>query len=170
MKLFKKVAAVALAAVLALSMVGCGAVAKVDWKNEIIDYIADYAEIENKDYKHTTAMDTVAAALVEKAEAAYKEGNNVNELLASDAVVKAAKVDTTKFYVVAAIEDYQFKSNLTTAEMKATWLEYSLYRNGKMIGTYNGVDTNDVNKADVGVVNAKFGDKDYVVVLIQIKG
>ena len=41
MKLFKKLAAIALAAVLALSMVGCGTGSALDLKNEVLNAIED---------------------------------------------------------------------------------------------------------------------------------
>ncbi len=72
MKLFKKLAAAALAAVLALSMVGCGAGgtgSALDLKNEVLNAIEDSYNMSNKTATHTTAMDTAAAALIGKAAA-----------------------------------------------------------------------------------------------------
>ena len=87
MKLFKKLAAAALAAVLALSMVGCGAGGKGsahDLKNEVLNLIEDDYYMGGKTATHTTAMDTEAAALIEKAaadEAAKNDDVTVKELL-----------------------------------------------------------------------------------------
>ena len=87
MKLFKKLAAVALAAVLALSMVGCGAGgtgSALDLKNEVLNLIEDDYYMGGKTATHTTAMDTEAAALIEKAaadEAAKNDDVTVKELL-----------------------------------------------------------------------------------------
>ena len=87
MKLFKKLAAAALAAVLALSMVGCGAGgtgSALDLKNEVLNLIEDEYYLSGKTATHTTAMDTEAAKLIEAAaKAGAKEGNNdtVQELL-----------------------------------------------------------------------------------------
>ena len=87
MKLFKKLAAAALAAVLALSMVGCGAGgtgSALDLKNEVLNAIEDSYNMSNKTATHTTAMDTAAAALIEKAaadETAKDENVTVKELL-----------------------------------------------------------------------------------------
>ena len=87
MKLFKKLAAAALAAVLALSMVGCGAGGKgsaLDLKNEVLNLIEDTYYTSGKTATHTTAMDAAAAKLIDDAAAAGKvEGNNntVQELL-----------------------------------------------------------------------------------------
>ena len=83
MKLFKKLAAAALAAVLALSMVGCGAGgtgSALDLKN----LVEDTYYMSGKTATHTTAMDTEAAKLIESAaNAGAEEGNNntVQELL-----------------------------------------------------------------------------------------
>ena len=87
MKLFKKLAAAALAAVLALSMVGCGAGgtgSALDLKNEVLNLVEDTYYMSGKTATHTTAMDTEAAKLIESAaNAGAEEGNNntVQELL-----------------------------------------------------------------------------------------
>lgn len=87
MKLFKKLAAAALAAVLALSMVGCGAGgtgSALDLKNEVLNLIEDEYYLSGKTATHTTAMDTEAAKLIESAaNTGAEEGNNntVQELL-----------------------------------------------------------------------------------------
>ena len=70
MKLFKKLAAAALAAVLALSMVGCGAGgtgSALDLKNEVLNLVEDTYYMSGKTATHTTAMDTEAAKLIESA-------------------------------------------------------------------------------------------------------
>ena len=87
MKLFKKLAAAALAAVLALSMVGCGAGSTgsaLNLKNEVLNAIEDDYHTDNKTATHTTAMDTEAAKLIDAAaKAGAAEGNEdtVKELL-----------------------------------------------------------------------------------------
>lgn len=87
MKLFKKLAAAALAAVLALSMVGCGAGgtgSALDLKNEVLNLIEDNYNTSGKTATHTTAMDAAAAKLIEKAaadETAKDENVTVKELL-----------------------------------------------------------------------------------------
>ena len=87
MKLFKKLAAAALAAVLALSMVGCGAGgtgSALDLKNEVLNYIQDDYSADHNVATHTTAMDAAAAKLIEKAaadEAAKDDDVTVKELL-----------------------------------------------------------------------------------------
>lgn len=79
MKLFKKLAAAALAAVLALSMVGCGAGgtgSALDLKNEVLNLIEDDYYMGGKTATHTTAMDAAAAKLIEgAAKDGAEEGN-----------------------------------------------------------------------------------------------
>lgn len=79
MKLFKKLAAAALAAVLALSMVGCGAGgtgSALDLKNEVLNLIEDDYNTSGKTATHTTAMDAAAAKLIDAAAAAGKVEDN----------------------------------------------------------------------------------------------
>lgn len=79
MKMFKKLAAVALAAVLALSMVGCGAGgtgSSFILKNEVLNLIEDGYHMEGLTATHTAAMDTEAAKLIENAaKIGAEEGN-----------------------------------------------------------------------------------------------
>ena len=87
MKLFKKLAAAALAAVLALSMVGCGVGSTgsaLNLKNEVLNAIEDDYHTDNKTATHTTAMDAAAAKLIDdaaKAGAAEGNENTVKDLL-----------------------------------------------------------------------------------------
>lgn len=82
MKLFKKLAAAALAAVLALSMVGCGAGgtgSALDLKNEVLNLIEDTYYLSGKTATHTTAMDAAAAKLIDDAAAAGEEEDNKDD-------------------------------------------------------------------------------------------
>ena len=79
MKLFKKLAAAALAAVLALSMVGCGAGgtgSALDLKNEVLNLIEDDYNTSGKTATHTTAMDAAAAKLIDAAAKAGEAEDN----------------------------------------------------------------------------------------------
>lgn len=78
MKLFKKLAAIALAAVLALSMVGCGMGSAIDLKNEVLNAIEDDYHADNKVATRTTTMDTAAADLIESAATAGDAEGNEN--------------------------------------------------------------------------------------------
>lgn len=70
MKLFKKLAAAALAAVLALSMVGCGAGSKgsTSTASELANMLVDTLnQSQQIGAKHTGEMDNLAAALATSA-------------------------------------------------------------------------------------------------------
>lgn len=69
MKLFKKLAAAALAAVLALSMVGCGAGSKggTSTASELANVLVDMIGEREISAKHTGEMDNLAAALATSA-------------------------------------------------------------------------------------------------------
>ena len=65
MKLFKKLAAAALAAVLALSMVGCGKANGVNsTKQLVLDLMADYANLGEVELSNTAEMDGIAQKLL----------------------------------------------------------------------------------------------------------
>ena len=60
MKLFKKLAAAALAAVLALSMVGCGNASGVNsTKQFILNMMNDMADLTGTEYNNTPDMDGI---------------------------------------------------------------------------------------------------------------
>ena len=86
MKLFKKLAAAALAAVLALSMVGCGKANSVNsTKQFVLDLMADYATLGETELSNTAEMDGIAQKLLNKAAELYgtegHAGEPVGELL-----------------------------------------------------------------------------------------
>ena len=73
MKLFKKLAAAALAAVLALSMVGCGAGSKgsTSTASELANMLVDSLDQTQIGAKHTGDMDNLAVALATRAFSAF---------------------------------------------------------------------------------------------------
>ena len=72
MKLFKKLAAAALAAVLALSMVGCGNANSVNpTKQFVLNLIADIADQNDAEINNTAAVDGIAQNLLNKAAELY---------------------------------------------------------------------------------------------------
>ena len=172
MKLFKKLAAIALAAVLALSMVGCGTGSALDLKNEVLNAIEDSYNMSNKTATHTTAMDTAAAALIEKAaadETAKDENVTVKELLRNNG---------TGDYI-AIFEPY---AQLRTELMKYLYVE-------QMGGTldnairhiaddwyYDDQDTvvkigepviHTGDSIEIGAATGKIKDKNYLVLLVR---
>lgn len=175
MKLFKKLAAAALAAVLALSMVGCGAGgtgSALDLKNEVLNYIQDDYGADHKVATHTTAMDTAAAALIEKAaadETAKDENVTVKELLRNNG---------TGDYI-AIFEPY---AQLRTELMKYLYVEQmggtldTAIRNVANDENFNRYDTmvkignpkiSVDDSIEIGAATGKIKDKNYLVLLVR---
>ena len=173
MKLFKKLAAAALAAVLALAMVGCGSSASL--KDELLKLAMDQMTVAGSTATHSKELDALAAKLVQEADKvagqdAYK-GDDAKTILTDNDVVKAAGINTTaNGYILNAAPNVQFKSS--GALMEYTQLQW-------MVKAINPYTTNDgPNKAvpigktitlgdnvDVGVAMGKIGGKEYVVIL-----
>lgn len=170
MKLFKKLAAAALAAVLALAMVGCGAKSTAD---ELADIVMDTMKMEvgvDVDVQRTNAMDQLAAKLaanIDKAEAG--EDATVAKRLKDEKVLAAAgfKAEdlTDVHYLVSAVENYQFKSAVTTSKEKAEWMVRELLRRPAGFGHSESAQ---LTKAELGVTTAKIDGTEYLVVLIKM--
>ena len=170
MKLFKKLAAAALAAVLA--MVGCGSSASL--KDELLKMAMDQMTVAGGTANHSKELDALAAKLVQEADkAAALEANkdeDVKGILTNNEVVKAAGIDTNaNGYILNAAPNVQFKSS--GALMEYTQLQW-------MVKAINPYTTNDgSNRAvkigtitlgdnvDIGVAMGKIGGKEYVVIL-----
>lgn len=175
MKLFKKLAAAVLVAALALTMVGCGAGgtgSALDLKNEVLNAIEDSYNMSNKTATHTTAMDTAAAALIEKAatdETAKDENVTVKDLL---------KNNGTGNYIAIFMPYGQLRTEfmqyLYVDQMENT-LNYAI-RNIADVWYYNDSDTvvkignpeigtND--PIEIGAATGKIKDKNYLVLLVR---
>ena len=167
MKLFKKLAAVALAAVLALSMVGCGKTNSVNsTKQLVLDLIADNADWYGGECNNTAAMDGIAQNLLNKAAELYRSEEQTDK--SAGALLKAASkaegmgFDATKAYLVNWAEDYQYNSSIFSNADKQEIFFMHLTQNYFIVsqgGTFN------TKKADVGVAVGKIGDKTYVVMV-----
>lgn len=182
MKLFKKLAAAALAAVLALSMVGCGKANSVNaTKQLVLDLIADSAAQGDAEVNNTAAMDGIAQNLLNKAAELYGSKEQ-NEKSADALLIAASKEDGMGFeagktYLVNCAEDYQYQSDmLSNAEKQGIFFMKLMQSSFTVQLTQNGVNVlpgsriNTTKKADVGVAVGKIGDKTYaVVVMMPIK-
>ena len=175
MKLFKKLAAAALAAVLALSMVGCGAGgtgSALDLKNEVLNLIEDEYYLSGKTATHTTAMDTEAAKLIEAAaKAGAKEGNN-------DTVQKLLQDNGTGNYIAIFAPYTQLRTEmwqqnyvydmqgaLAWATESHNYGETSSYDNMIVkIGT-PGISDND--SIEMGVATGTIKGRNYLVLLVK---
>ena len=169
MKLFKKLAAAALAAVLALSMVGCGKANGVNsTKQLVLDLMADYAALDGLEFSNTAEMDGIAQKLLNKAAELYgteqHAGEPVGELLKAASEEDDVGFDATKTYLVTYAEDYQYKSSLIMNAQKQYAFFSKLMTSGFTV-PQNGLDKKVVKKADIGVAVGKIGDKTYVVVV-----
>ena len=168
MKLFKKLAAAALAAVLALSMVGCGNASGVNsTKQFILNMMNDMADLTGTEYNNTPDMDGIAQKLLTEANAAYQEetqkDKDVKTLLnvAVEKMKKDGVLNKDTGYTIDFVEDYQFKCSLTPdAEKQA-----ALMRRMEHISENGGLG--NATKADVGVAVGKIGDKTYAVVVMM---
>lgn len=170
MKLFKKLAAAALAAVLALSMVGCGAGgtgSALDLKNEVLNLIEDEYYMSGKTATHTTAMDTEAAKLIESAaNAGAEEGNNntVQELL--------QKYDKGNYIAIFAPYTQLRTELMQNAYIQKMNMALSAVTNGK--SSYDemivkiGTPTVGVSDSiEMGAATGTIKGKNYLVLLVK---
>lgn len=172
MKLFKKLAAAALAAVLALTMVGCGSSASL--KDELLKLAIDQMTVAGSTATHSKELDALAAKLVQEADKvagqdAYK-GDDAKTILTDDAVVEAAGINTNaNGYILNAAPNVQFKSSgMSYMELiKMEWMQDAINprtddgsNRAKEIGTITLG-----NNVDIGVAMGKIGGKEYVVIL-----
>ena len=172
MKLFKKLAAAALAAVLALTMVGCGSSASL--KDELLKLAMDRMTVAGSIATHSKELDALAAKLVQEADKAAAleahKGEDVKTILTDDAVVEAAGINTNaNGYILNAAPNVQFKSSgMSYMELiKMEWMQDAINprtddgsNRAKEIGTITLG-----NNVDIGVAMGKIGGKEYVVIL-----
>lgn len=168
MKLFKKLAAVVLAAALALTMVGCGGNSYA-MQNELLKISIDYMTDRGKTVTHTKKADDLAAALLAAADTAAaqkeNEGTKAKELLKDPAVIKAAGIDPEKTPCeVNLIDNIQFKSSGIIGEhLKMEWMtSVTSPSQFDPIGMFRPGD----NKVEIGVATHKIGDKSYILILV----
>ena len=171
MKLFKKLAAAALAAVLALTMVGCGSSASL--KDELLKLAIDQMTVAGSTATHSKELDALAAKLVQEADKvagqdAHK-GDAAKTILTADEVVEAVGIDTNaNGYILNAAPNVQFKSSGALMEyIQLQWMQDAInpsMSNGSnravKIGT---IDLGD--NVDIGTAAGRIGGKEYVVIL-----
>ena len=172
MKLFKKLAAAALAAVLALTMVGCGSRASL--KDELLKLAMDLMTVAGSTATHSKELDALAAKLVQEADKAAAleahKGDAAKTILTDDAVVEAAGINTNaNGYILNAAPNVQFKSSgMSYMELiKMEWMQDAINprtddgsNRAKEIGTITLG-----NNVAIGVAMGKIGGKEYVVIL-----
>lgn len=171
MKLFKKLAAAALAAVLALTMVGCGSSASL--KDELLKLAMDRMTVAGSTATHSKELDALAAKLVQEADKAAAleahKGDAAKTILTDDAVVEAAGINTNaNGYILNAAPNVQFKSSGALMEyIQLQWMQDAINpwtddgsNRAVKIGTITLGDN-----VDIGVAMGKIGGKEYVVIL-----
>lgn len=175
MKLFKKLAAAALAAVLALSMVGCGAGgtgSALDLKNEVLNAIEDSYNMSNKTATHTTAMDTAAAKLIENAaadEAAKDDNVTVKELLRNNGTGNYIAIFMPYGQMSTELMQQVYIGNMrgsldTAIRNVANDENFNRYDTMVKIGNPK-ISVDD--SIEIGAATGKIKDKNYLVLLVK---
>lgn len=185
MKLFKKLAAAALAAVLALSMVGCGkAEVGAAYKTELTNILKDSVYGTEATIENTTELDNAAQVLLANAQTEYgkltaeqqkavEDSQITGWLTAETAVAKATGLQG-KYCFVSFVENPNYVSNLGN-QYKYMYMMQKLQPHtnaGQIVLEDNQAVVGDVaNKntsknVKVGFASAKLGDKTYVVMVM----
>lgn len=176
MKLFKKLAAAALAAVLALSMVGCGAGgtgSALDLKNEVLNLIEDEYYLSGKTATHTTAMDTEAAKLIEKAaadETAKDENVTVNALLEKQ-TLEGEGGYIAIFAPYTQLRTEMMQQNYVFDMQGALDWAIKLHQGGdryeEMVVGIGSPEISGNDSIEIGAATGKIKDKNYLVLLVK---
>lgn len=170
MKLFKKLVAAALAAVLALSMVGCGAGgtgSALDLKNEVLNTIEDEYYLSGKTATHTTDMDAEAAKLIEKAATAgAAEGNKdtVQKLLQDNGTGKYIAIFAPYTQLRTEFMQYSYIQQMYEALYAVTkgWDSHD-----KMIVKIGNPGISSTDSIEMGVATGTIKGKNYLVLLVK---
>ena len=172
MKLFKKMAAAALAAVLALSMVGCGAGSKgsTSTASELANVLVDALDERQIGAEHTGEMDNLAAALATSAgNAENAEETGIRDLLVNNAVLTAAGFTAEDLqntaYFVSYVENYKPQSPFTPEEQKIRWMVNQTMHHIQRVDKL--ADPGNVNALELGAGTVKIGDTEYIVMVAK---
>ena len=186
MKLFKKLAAAALAAVLALSMVGCGkAEVGAAYKTELTNMLKDSVYGTEATVENTTELDNAAQVLLANAQTEYgkltadqQKAVQIRQItgwLTAKAAVEKATGLTDKCCFVSFVENPNLVSNFGNQYKYAMMMEsltpsYDEYNQIKLKPNQAIVNSqakkNDTKDAKVGFASGKIGDKTYVVMVM----
>lgn len=186
MKLFKKLAAAALAAVLALSMVGCGkAEVGAAYKTELTNMLKDSVYGTEATVENTTELDNAAQVLLANAQTEYDKltaeqkkavgDRQITDWLTAETAVAKATGLKEKYCFVSFVENPNYVSNFGS-QFKYYMMMESLTpgydRNGQIQLKSNQAivnseaKKNDTKDAKVGFASGKLGDKTYVVMVM----
>lgn len=157
MKLFKKLAAAALAAVLALSMVGCGAggTGSGDITGAVKDYLADRIKMSyGITAEHKDELDTLAGNLIQKANEASEAKEN--------------KGKTALQLVNEAAEDIENVQNYRFVLVKSTFTSNTFNDNKvKLLGNSLMDPLYQYKPKGYGLANGKIGGTEYFLMLVK---
>lgn len=176
MKKLVKLAALLLTAALTLTLLaGCGAGgtgSALNLKNEVLNAIEDSYNLSGKAATRTTAMDTAAAALIEKAATAgAAEGNN-------DTVKDLLKNNGTGDYIAIFAPYAQLRTELMQqeyVEMMKGELERAIrnitdddyYNNNDMPVKIGSPVIGKDDSIEMGVATGTIKGKNYLVLLVK---
>lgn len=186
MKLFKKLAAAALAAVLALSMVGCGkAEVGAAYKTELTNMLKDSVYGTEATVENTTELDNAAQVLLANAQTEYDKltaeqkkavgDRQITDWLTAETAVEKATGLKDKYCFVSFVENPNLVSNFGNQYKYAMMMESltpGYDRNGQIQLKSNQAivnseaKKNDTKDAKVGFASGKIGDKTYVVMVM----
>lgn len=184
MKLFKKLAAAALAAVLALSMVGCGkAEVGAAYKTELVNLMKDSVLGTEATVENTTELDNAAQVLLANAQTEYDKltaeqkkavgDRQITDWLTAETAVAKATGLKEKYCFVSFVENPNYVSNFAS-QYKYLEMMQNLrphYENGQIVLGGNQATVGDVahkntsKNVKVGFASGKLGDKTYVVMV-----
>ena len=186
MKLFKKLAAAALAAVLALSMVGCGkAEVGAAYKTELTNMLKDSVYGTEATFENTTELDNAAQVLLANAQTEYGKltadqqkavrDSQITGWLTAKAAVEKATGLKDKCCFVSFVENPNLVSNFGNQYKYAMMMEsltpsydgnnqIQLKSNQAIVNSE--AKKNDTKDAKVGFASGKIGDKTYVVMVM----
>ena len=184
MKLFKKLAAAALAAVLALSMVGCGAGgtgSALDLKNEVLNMIEDTYYLNgkyNEDGRtatHTTAMDTAAAKLIEDAAEDGAEEDNEdtvktllkNQTIAGGGSYIAIVMPYGQLSTELMQQGYIAKMEETLGDAILNIANEAYYNNNDTVVKIGDPVIQIADSIEIGAATGKIKGKNYLVLLVK---
>ena len=187
MKLFKKLAAAALAAVLALSMVGCGkAEVGAAYKTELTNMLKDSVYGTGATFENTTELDNAAQVLLANAQTEYGkltpelqknfDESQIIDWLTAETAVKEATGLQGKYCFVSFVENPNLVSNFGSQFKYFMMMEslvpgrdndsgqIQLKSNQAIVNSE--AKKNDTKDAKVGFASGKIGDKTYVVMVM----
>ena len=175
MKLFKKLAAAALAAVLALSMVGCGAGgtgSALDLKNEVLNAIEDSYYTSGKTATHKTAMDMAAAKLIEDAAEAGAAEDNEETV---KTLLKNQTIEGESGYIAIVMPYGQLSTELMQHlyilkmewTLKSAIADPEYYINNETVVKIGNPEIIVNNSIEIGAAMGTIKGKNYLVLLVQ---